>query len=83
MAKKRIDGLNIKAGPTQSGLLSTPPPANPVGGEVVDINVISVLLTQYWPLSVFVLIPLALALYAKRSALPKWFLRMIYRFRRV
>ena len=82
MTRRRVDGLSIKAGPTESGgPTPTPPPAIPVGGEVVDVNVISVFLSQYWPLIVVMLIPLAFALYAKRNALPKWFLRLMYRIK--
>ena len=78
MAKRRIDGLSFEKGPTQSGATPT---AVPVGGEMVDVNVISVFLSQYWPLIVALLIPLALALYAKRASFPKWFLRLMYRIK--
>ena len=81
MAKRKIDGLSCKAGPTHSGLMSTPPP--PVGGEMVDINMVSVFLSQYWPLIVVLMVPLAYALFAKRNAFPKWFLRLMYQLKRL
>ena len=80
MAKRTIDGLTLKIGPTQSGALPTPT-AIPVGGELADINVVSVFLTQYWPLIILMVIPLALGLYAKRNAFPKWILRLMYRIK--
>lgn len=52
----------------------TPTPF-PVGGEVVGIDTISVFLSTYWPLIALLLIPLAFALYKKRSAMPKWVMR--------
>ncbi len=52
----------------------TPTPV-PVGGEVVGVDVISVFLSSYWLLILILAIPLAFALYKKRSAIPKWLLR--------
>ncbi len=79
MAKRKVDGLSFKAGPTQSGLMSSPPPTPPtVGGEIIDINMLSVLLSRYWLLILVLLIPLAFVFYKKRAAIPKWFLRLMY-----
>ncbi len=75
MAKRKIDALSFKTGPTQSGLFSTP---HPVGGELVGIDVVSVFLSRYWPLLLLLLIPFALALYSKRNAIPNWLLRLTY-----
>ncbi len=76
MAKRKVDGLSFKAGPTQSGTPTPTPP--PVGGEIIDINTLSVILSRYWLLILALLIPLALVLYKKRNAIPKWFLRLMY-----
>jgi hypothetical protein len=79
LAKRKVDGLSFKAGPTQSGATPTPTPtAFPVGGEVVGIDTLSVFLSTYWPLIVALMIPLAFAFYKKRSAIPKWFVRLMY-----
>jgi hypothetical protein len=75
LVKRKVDALSFKAGPTQSGLMATPPP---VGGEMVDINTVSVFLSRYWLLIIILLIPLTYVLYKKRSAIPKWFLRLMY-----
>ncbi|MFB3890335.1 MAG: hypothetical protein ACE14S_12675 [Candidatus Bathyarchaeia archaeon] len=75
MAKRRVDGLTFKPGPTRSGAFPTSPP---VGGEIVGVDVVSVFISKYWLLMLLLLIPLAYALYKKRSALPKWFLRLFY-----
>jgi hypothetical protein len=76
LVKRKVDGLSFKAGPTQSGSATPSPP--PVGGEIIDINLVSVLLARYWPLIVLLMVPLAFVLYKKRTAIPKWFLRMMY-----
>ncbi|MFB3890061.1 MAG: hypothetical protein ACE14S_11265 [Candidatus Bathyarchaeia archaeon] len=84
MAKRKVDGLSFKAGPTESGIPSSPPPSTPpptsipVGGEVVGIDAIAVFLSKYWPLIVLLMVPVVYALYKKRSAMPKWFLRLMY-----
>jgi hypothetical protein len=81
MARRKIDGLDFKAGPTQSGLAATPTPSSTplqVGGEMMDINLVSVILSKYWPLVVIMLVPFAFVLYKKRSAVPKWFFRLMF-----
>ncbi len=75
MKKRHVDGLNIKAGPTASGI-------EPVGGEIVPINKLSLLLTQYWFLIIMLLIPFALLLYAKRGMAMKLFSPLITRLLR-
>ncbi len=82
LAKRKIDGLSIKPGPTQSGILVGTQDHYPVGGEVTGINAISVFLSTYWPLIVILLIPIGLFLYKKRSAIPQWFIRLMYLFKR-
>ncbi len=77
MKKRQVDGFNIKAGPTASGI---PSGIEPVGGEIVPINKLSLLLTQYWFLIMLLLIPFALLLYAKRSMAMKLFSPIITRF---
>jgi hypothetical protein len=77
MTKRKVDGLSFKPGPTQSGAAPTPT-SYPVGGEIVGIDTLSVFLSRYWPLMLILLIPVAFALYKKRSAIPKWFLRLMY-----
>jgi hypothetical protein len=84
MAKRKVDGLSFKAGPTQSGLISSPPPTTPpptVGGEIIDVNTLAVLLSRYWLLILVLLIPLALVFYKKRTAIPKWFIRLMYQIK--
>jgi len=82
LAKRKVDGLNFKMGPTQSGLAQSPSPTpNPVGGEIVGIDALSVFLSKYWLLLLLLLIPVAFVLYKKRFALPKWFMRLMYLFK--
>jgi len=82
MAKRKVDGLSFKAGPTQSGASPTATPTSfPVGGEIVGVDTVSVFLSTYWLLIVILLIPHGFALYKKRSAIPKWFLRLTYLFK--
>jgi hypothetical protein len=57
--------------------MSPPPTQYPVGGEVVGINTVSVFLSTYWPLLVLLVVPLAFVFYKKRSAIPKWFVRLM------
>jgi len=84
LAKRNVDALTLKAGPTQSGVPSPSPPPQPVGGEIIPIDKISVFLSQYWILiAILVALPLMLALYKKRSALPKWFMRVMCLFKRL
>jgi len=77
LATRKVDGFSLKAGPTQSGAVPAPTPY-PVGGEIVGIDALSVFLSKYWILLLLLLIPVAFALYKKRVALPKWFLRLMY-----
>lgn len=74
--KRKVDGLSIKAGPTQSGVQQYA-----VGGEIVNGNVLGTLLSQYWLLLLILLVPLAFALYKKHNVLPKWFMRFMYRLK--
>jgi len=77
LKKRRVDGFNIKAGPTVSGI-----EANPVGGEIIPINKLSLLLAQHWLLIILLLIPFALLFYAKRGLAMKLFSPVITRLLR-
>jgi hypothetical protein len=80
LAKRNVDALILKAGPTESGATTSPPPA-PVGGEVIPIDKISLFLSQYWFLIAILLLPVAYVLYKKRSIIPQWLMRATYFFR--
>jgi hypothetical protein len=79
---RNVDGLNIKAGPTESGI-PTPSPSptpsatpSPVGGNIVPIDQVSVFLSQYGILLLLLVIPLAFVLYRKRSVVFRAFSRV-------
>ena len=59
-----------------------PQNGQPVGGEIVPINKLSLLLAQYWLLIILLLVPFALLLYAKRGLAMKFFSPMVSRFLR-
>ncbi len=80
MAKRNVDALILKAGPTESGATTSPPPG-PVGGEVIPIDKISLFLSQYWFLIAILLLPVAYVLYRKRSMIPQWLMRAMHFFR--
>lgn len=80
MAKRNVDALILKAGPTESGATTSPPPG-PVGGEVIPIDKISLFLSQYWFLIAILLLPVAYVLYKKRSMIPQWLMRAMHFFR--
>ena len=62
MNSRRIQALNIKSGPTESG-------REPVAGELVPIDKLSVFLSSSWILILFLLaVPIAFILYRKRDA---------------
>ncbi len=77
MKKRHIDGLNIKPGPAVSGTFQQP--VQPVGGEIIPINKLSLLLSQYWLLLIMLLIPFAFLLYTKRGMALKLFSPMVSR----
>ena len=82
MAKRNVDALILKAGPTESGIPpTTSPPPGPVGGEVIPIDKISLFLSQYWFLIAILLLPVAYVLYKKRSMIPPWIMRAMHFFR--
>ena len=81
MAKRNVDALILKAGPTESGIPPTSPPPGPVGGEVIPIDKISLFLSQYWFLIAILLLPVAYVLYKKRSMFPPWIMRAMHFFR--
>lgn len=58
---RRIQALTIKSGPTESGLLE------PVAGEMVPVDKLSIFLSSSWILILLILIlPLAFIFYRKR-----------------
>ncbi len=77
---RKVDGLNVKAGPSESGVPSpSPSPSptpNPVGGQIGPINQVSVFLSQYGILFLLLVIPLAFVLYKKRSVFFRAFSRV-------
>jgi hypothetical protein len=82
LAKRNVDALILKAGPTESGIPpTTSPPPGPVGGEVIPIDKISLFLSQYWFLIAILLLPVAYVLYKKRSMIPQWLMRATHFFR--
>jgi hypothetical protein len=82
LAKRNVDALILKAGPTESGIPpTTSPPPGPVGGEVIPIDKISLFLSQYWFLIAILLLPVAYVLYKKRSMIPQWLMRTMHFFR--
>ncbi|MCP8311103.1 MAG: hypothetical protein L6N94_06365, partial [Candidatus Methylarchaceae archaeon HK01M] len=74
MRKRRVDALNLKSGPTESGEAPAPiepiEPSTPVGGELLPA------VSQYWLLILLLLLPLGLLLYKKRSTLLPWILKL-------
>ena len=59
LMKKRVDALTIKSGPTESGI-------EPVGGDVLSVDKLSLLLSRNWLLILLLLLPLTFLLYKKR-----------------
>jgi hypothetical protein len=59
LMKKRVDALTIKSGPTESGF-------EPVGGDVLSVDKLSLLLSRSWLLILLLLLPLTFLLYKKR-----------------
>jgi len=57
LKNKRVDALNIKSGPTESGIES-------VSGEVLVVDKLVVFISQFWPILIL-LIPFGFLLYKK------------------
>ena len=80
----RVEALNLKSGPTQSGEVSTPvlpPGPAPVGGEMIPVDKLSVFLSNYWILVLLLLLlPAALVLYKKREIALKFLTPVLSRF---
>lgn len=68
MAKKRVDALSIKSGPTESGV---------VGGEIMPVDKLTLLLSNNWVLVLLFLLPLGFLLYKKRDAISHRFLKLL------
>ncbi|MEE9458431.1 MAG: hypothetical protein V3V84_01565 [Candidatus Bathyarchaeia archaeon] len=63
MEARRTQALTVKSGPTESGV-----PGYPVGGEMVQVDKLSVFLSSSWILILLILIaPIAFILYRKRD----------------
>jgi len=78
---RRVEALTLKPGPTQSGVVGQPPPPQPVGGEMLPVDKLSVFLSNYWILVVLVLLlPVALVLYKKREMALKLLTPLLSRF---
>jgi hypothetical protein len=76
----RVEALTVKPGPTQSGGVAQPAP-QPVGGEMLPVDKLSVFLSNYWTLVVLVLLlPVALVLYKKREMALKLLTPLLSRF---
>jgi len=73
--KKRVDGLSIKSGPTESGFARPPP--RPVGGEIIPFDLLASL-SKYWILLVILLFPLVLLMYKRREIALKLLSRAIF-----
>lgn len=71
MAKKRVDALSIKSGPTESGSVAA------VGGEIIPVDTLTLLRSHNGVLVLLFLLPLGVLLYKKRDALFHRFLRFL------
>ena len=77
MKVKRIQALNVKAGPTESGGIMEEPP---VAGEIIPVDKISVFLSSSWILFLLILmLPVAFVLYRKRDLTLKFLSPLISR----
>ena len=78
----RVEALNLKSGPAQSGAVSQPGnPPTPVGGEMLAVDKLSVFLSNYWILVILLLLlPAALVLYKKREVALKLLTPVLSRF---
>ncbi|OGD53365.1 hypothetical protein A3K80_05240 [Candidatus Bathyarchaeota archaeon RBG_13_38_9] len=64
MKTRRIQALNFKIGPANAGFVP-----EPVGGEIVPVDKLSIFLSSSWILILLILItPIAFILYKKRDA---------------
>jgi len=73
--KKRVDGLSIKSGPTESGFVRPRP--RPVGGEIIPFDLLASL-SKYWILLVILLFPLVLLMYKRREIALKLLSRVLF-----
>jgi hypothetical protein len=63
MAKNRVDALSLKPGPTESGSIAA------VGGEIISVDILTLLRSHSGILLLLFLLPLGVLLYKKRDAL--------------
>ena len=71
MGRKDVEALTLKPGPTISGGV-----AEPVGGEILPIDKLSVFLSNYWILILFLLLPFGFLLYKKRDMVIRFLTRV-------
>jgi len=64
--KGKAEALLLKPGPTQSGAALKP---RPVGGEVLQVDKMSLVLSQELLLILLIVIPVALLLFYKRPSI--------------
>ncbi|MDD1764645.1 MAG: hypothetical protein LUQ46_01360 [Candidatus Methanomethyliaceae archaeon] len=68
--KGRVEALLIKPGPTQSGPVPRPPPQPaPVGGEVLQVDKMSLILSQELLIILLIAIPVTFFLFYKRPGI--------------
>jgi len=70
---RRVEALNIKSGPTESGLPAPPP--KPVGGDVFLSDKLSLIFSTYWPIIALALIFLSYLLYSRKHKIIKFLWR--------
>lgn len=73
---RKVDAFNVKGGPTESGVMPTPPPdaAEAVAGELLPFNLFKALPVQMI-LLLLLMIPVFVILYKKRD----YALSLVYR----
>ncbi len=76
MKAKRIQALNVKSGPTESGEIMNGPP---VAGEIIPVDKISVFLSSWILILLILMLPVAFILYRKRDLTLKFLSPLISR----
>ena len=78
LMKRRVDGLGIKSGPTESGY-GARRPLEPVGGEIIPFDLLASL-SKYWILLLILLLPLVLLMYKRREIALNLLSRFLFLF---
>ena len=78
LMKRRVDGLGIKSGPTESGIGPRRTPG-PVGGEIIPFDLLASL-SKYWILLLILLLPLVLLMYKRREIALNLLSRFLFLF---